>query len=256
MNLQKTFSSLMTNKYFLYFIVVLSALNIIGYLTMNNTDAVIFFALLGFITFNFSKNMTIVLLISIIATNLFMVSKPFTSFEAFTEAAGPSKLGTARQGPGRGNSGGGDDVSGDMDGMTNKEEDIVEEEVVEEKKEPAKKKKPVPKAKSTVENLKSKTGKSEGFDLSPAPVKKSSHIDYATTLEDAYKNLENMLGNGGLQNLTADTKKLMDQQTQLFNSMENITPMLAQAQQMMKGMDIESINKFAGSAKSFNKSDA
>jgi hypothetical protein len=32
--------------------------------------------------------------------------------------------------------------------------------------------------------------------------------------------------------------------------------MLAQAQQMMKGMDIDSINKFAGSAKSFNKSDA
>lgn len=252
MNLQKTFSSLMTNKYFLYFIVVLSAVNIIGYLTMNNTDAVIFFALLGFITFNFSKNMTIVLLISIIATNLFMVSKPFTSFEAFTEAAGPTKLGTGRKGPGKG---GDDDLEG-MENSSDANEEEEEEEVVEEKKEPAKKKKPVPKAKSTVENISTRKSKNEGFDLSPAPVKKSSHIDYATTLEDAYKNLEKMLGNGGLQNLTADTKKLMDQQTQLFNSMENITPMLAQAQQMMKGMDIESMNKFAGSAKSFNKSDA
>jgi len=249
MNLQKTFSSLMTNKYFLYFIVVLSALNIIGYLTMNNTDAVIFFALLGFITFNFSKNMTIVLLVSIIATNLFMVSKPFTSFEAFTEGSGVS--GGPRNSPRSAGKGGKDDVGGiGLEDMTN------EEDVVEEKKEPAKKKKPVPKAKSTVENISTRKSKNEGFDLSPAPVKKSSHIDYATTLEDAYKNLEKMLGNGGLQNLTADTKKLMDQQTQLFNSMENITPMLAQAQQMMKGMDIESMNKFAGSAKSFNKSDA
>ena len=248
MNLQKTFSSLMTNKYFLYFIVVLSVLNIIGYLTMNNTDAVIFFALLGFIMFNFSKNMTIVLLVSIVATNLFMVSKPFTSFEAFTEGGVSGGPKNSKPGPGRGNKVGGDDVSGDLDGMTNKEEEVVE-------KKPTKKKKPAKKV-STVEKLSSKKNKSEGFDLSPAPVKKSSHIDYATTLEDAYKNLEKMLGNGGLQNLTADTKKLMDQQTQLFNSMENITPMLAQAQQMMKGMDIDSINKFAGSAKSFNKSDA
>ena len=254
MNLQKTFSSLMTNKYFLYFIVVLSVVNIIGYLTMNNTDAVIFFALLGFIMFNFSKNMTIVLLVSIVATNLFMVSKPFTSFEAFTEGSsvsgGPKN---SKPGPGRG--GKSQDDIGGLEPMTN-EEDIVEEEeeeeVVEEK--PTKKKKPAKKVEKKVENLSSR--KNEGFDLSPAPVKKSSHIDYATTLEDAYKNLEKMLGNGGLQNLTADTKKLMDQQTQLFNSMENITPMLAQAQQMMKGMDIDSINKFAGSAKSFNKSDA
>lgn len=250
MNLQKTFASLMTNKYFLYFIVVLSAVNIIGYLTMNNTDAVIFFALLGFITFNFSKNMTIVLLVSIIATNLFMVSKPFTSFEAFTEAnavsGGPKN---SKAGPGRG--GKSQDDIGGLEPMTNEEdivEEVLEEEVLEE--EETKKKKPT---KKVVENLRRKT---ENFDLSPAPVKKSSHIDYASTLEDAYKNLEKMLGNGGLQNLTADTKKLMDQQTQLFNSMENITPMLAQAQQMMKGMDVDSMNKFAGSAKSFNKSDA
>jgi hypothetical protein len=247
MNLQKTFSSLMTNKYFLYFIVVLSAVNIIGYLTMNNTDAVIFFALLGFITFNFSKNMTIVLLVSMIATNLFMVSKPFTSFEAFGDVSGgPSNY---RPGVGRGKNDNSDDVSGGLDGMTNAG-DVVEEEEEEEKKE--KKEKMVPKKK--VEKLSSRKN-NEGFDLSPAPVKKSSHIDYASTLEDAYKNLEKMLGNGGLQNLTADTKKLMDQQTKLFNSMENITPMLAQAQQMMKGMDVDSINKFAGSAKSFNKSD-
>jgi len=244
MNLQKTFSSLMTNKYFLYFIVVLSAVNIIGYLTMNNTDAVIFFALLGFIMFNFSKNMTIVLLVSMIATNLFMVSKPFTSFEAFTQggvSGGPTNY---KAGVGRGKKDDSDNVTGGLDGMENKEEE----------EKPTKKKNPATKV-ATVEKLSSKT-KNEGFDLSPAPVKKSSHIDYASTLEDAYKNLEKMLGNGGLQNLTADTKKLMEQQTQLFNSMENITPMLAQAQQMMKGMDLDSINKFAGSAKSFNKSDA
>lgn len=246
MNLQKTFASLMTNKYFLYFIVVVSAVNIIGFLTMNNTDAVIFFALLGFIMFNFSKNMTIVLLVSLITTNLFMVSKPFTSFEAFTEGSSNVSGGPKYSKPGPGK-GGKDDI-GSLEPMTN--DDDAEDDSESSKNVVKKIKK-----KKVMEDLSSRKN-TESFDLSPAPVKKSSHIDYATTLEDAYKNLEKMLGNGGLQNLTADTKKLMEQQTQLFNSMENITPMLAQAQEMMKGMDLESINKFAGSAKSFNKSDA
>lgn len=210
MNLFKTFAGLMTNKYFLYFIVVLSASNIIGYLSMDNNDAVIFFALVGFLMFNFSKNMTIVLLVSIIATNLLMVSKPFFSLEGFQEGVDEDK----------------DKIPDAMgDGFTGHTGD---------------------------------TGPTdESFtELSPAPVKKSSHIDYATTLEDAYSNLEKMLGNDGLNNLTADTKKLMSQQAQLFKSMENITPLLAEAQKMMKGMDMETMNKFSNSAKSFNKTDA
>jgi hypothetical protein len=52
---------------------------------MNNNDAVIFFALVGFLMFNFSKNMTIVLLVSVIATNLLIVSRPFRSIEGFKE---------------------------------------------------------------------------------------------------------------------------------------------------------------------------
>jgi len=268
MNLKKTFSELMTNKYFLYFIVFLSATNIIGYLTMNNNDAVIFFALVGFLMFNFSKNMTIVLLVSIITTNLFMVSKPLRSMEGFKEgkrdrsntmkdAMGgldgfennqekeEEEEGLKEGGPksgGRGGSSGNkidDAMDGGLDGYENKEDEEEEEQL-----------KP---GKPIKEGSTNRRGGS-GF-TNPAPVKKSSHIDYATTLEDAYKNLENMLGTGGLQNLTADTKKLMEQQTQLFNSMENIAPLLSQAQNMMKGMDVDQLNKFAGSAKSFNKTD-
>lgn len=226
MNLSKTLAGLMTNKYFLYFIVFLSASNIIGYLTMNNNDAVIFFALIGFIMFNFSKNMTIVLLVAIISTNLLMVSKPFFSLEGFQEGA-QSKGGAAAEK--RANM----DATASSAFTTKADSDKEEEK-------------------------KGKTGHSdEQFTpLNPAPVKKSSHIDYATTLEDAYSNLEKMLGNDGLNNLTNDTKKLMAQQTQLFKSMENITPLIAEAQKMMKGMDVDTLNKFANSAKSFNKTSA
>ena len=219
MNLSKTFSGLMTNKYFLYFIVILSAFNIIGYLTMHNNDAVIFFALIGFIMFNFSKNMTIVLLVAIISTNLLMVSRPFFSLEGFQEGMPSNNNGIP---------GATDSIDSFHPGHTGHTGNTGE------------------------------TGPSnEQFTpLNPAPVKKSSHIDYATTLEDAYSNLEKMLGNDGLNNLTNDTKKLMAQQTQLFKSMENITPLIAEAQKMMKGMDVDTLNKFANSAKSFNKSSA
>jgi hypothetical protein len=259
MNISKTFAGLLTNKYFLYFIVVISALNIIGYLSMNNIDAVIFFSLLGFLMFNFSKNMTIVLLVSIVATNLLMVSKPFMTLEGMS--GGPKNF---KKGPGKGSK-----DEDELGGFTNPEEVSEDEEehahepedehvVKKEKKEKhvnAEKKESGDKKKKNIQE--GTTSKREKFtSLSPAPVKQSSHIDYATTLEDAYKNLEKMLGDGGLQNLTADTQRLMDQQSKLFNSMENMGPLLTQAQKMMKGMDLETINKFAASSKSFNKSDA
>jgi hypothetical protein len=256
MNISKTFAGLLTNKYFLYFIVVLTALNIIGYLIMNNTDAVIFFALLSFVMFNFSKNMTIVLLVSIVATNLLMVSKPFTTLEGYGKPGGGPK--NARAGPGNGGDGMEFESFENKDGE--EEETKEEEETEEEGMRPSQKRKEkmTPSRKKIKEKFKEGTTskRREQFQsLSPAPVKKSSHIDYATTLEDAYKNLEKMLGDGGLQNLTSDTRKLMEQQSKLFNSMENITPLLAEAQKMMKGMDLESLNKFGASSKSFNKSD-
>ena len=220
MNLSKTFSALMTN----------------------NNDAVIFFALVGFLTFNFSKNMTVVLLVSIISTNLLMVSRPFRSLEGFKEGARPKKGGNSTDQN--------DDLNNQLDSFVSGSKDDDEKSENGEEQDQVQ-------TKPIIEGTTSKKNKA-GFtnNLDPAPVKKSSHIDYATTLEDAYKNLEKMIGSGGLQNLTEDTKKLMDQQTQLFNSMENITPLLAQAQQMMKGMDVDSLNKFAGAAKSFNKTDA
>ena len=68
-------------------------------------------------------------------------------------------------------------------------------------------------------------------------------IDYASTVEDAYDNLNSILGGEGIQKLTADSQKLMKQQMELAKSMKAIEPMVAslepmmlQAQEMMKGM--------------------
>ena len=68
-------SKLFTNKYFLYFIVFLASTNVLGYLVTNKLNAVVFFALVGLLSYQFSKNIAVVLLISLIATNFMMSNK-------------------------------------------------------------------------------------------------------------------------------------------------------------------------------------
>ena len=65
MNFSSEISKLLTNKYFLYFMVFLAATNVLGYLVTNKLNAVIFFALIGLLTYQFSKNMAVILLIAI-----------------------------------------------------------------------------------------------------------------------------------------------------------------------------------------------
>jgi hypothetical protein len=72
----------------------------------------------------------------------------------------------------------------------------------------------------------------------------SSKIDYAATIEDAYDDLNKILGSDGIKNLTEDTQRLMKQQMQLAESMksmapiiEKMLPMAEKAKDMMTSMD-------------------
>jgi hypothetical protein len=80
---------------------------------------------------------------------------------------------------------------------------------------------------------------------------KPSRIDYATTLEDAYDNLDKILGSGGMKNLSADTEKLINQQKSLFESMNSMMPLVGKAQDMLKGFDMDKIGKLANMSSSF-----
>ena len=75
---------------------------------------------------------------------------------------------------------------------------------------------------------------------------KASRIDYSTTLEQAYENLDKMIGGDGLQNLSADTERLMNQQQKLFGAVEKMLPMIDKAQGMIQGLDMTKINSLIG----------
>jgi hypothetical protein len=71
----------------------------------------------------------------------------------------------------------------------------------------------------------------------------TDRIDYAKTLEQAYDNLQGMLGKDGISGLTSETSKLVEQQSSLMSSLKGMGPMLKEAKTMMAGMkDIGSMD--------------
>ena len=83
----------------------------------------------------------------------------------------------------------------------------------------------------------------------PVDGDEDSRIDYASTLEGAYDNLDKILGSEGINKLTGDTQKLMAQQQKLFDSMQNMAPMIQNAKEMLSGFDMKGLGDLANMAK-------
>ena len=74
----------------------------------------------------------------------------------------------------------------------------------------------------------------ESFEVG-RPKKGGAHdIDYASTIEDAYDELNKILGSDGIKRLTDDTQGLMKQQAQLAESMKGMAPLIQGMAPMMK----------------------
>jgi hypothetical protein len=79
-----------------------------------------------------------------------------------------------------------------------------------------------------------------------------SKVDYASTVENAYDNLNKILGGDGMKRLTDDTQELIKKQKQLAESMQsmtpliqNITPLLNQTKDMLGNVDMKNIDQIA-----------
>jgi len=239
MNWANKASKILTNKYFLYFTVFLTATNILGYLVLNKLNAVIFFALIGLITYHFSKNMSVVLLTSLILTNLLMSNKVMREGlenATSTTATTSSDTGTPSS-----------STTADTTKKTKSTLPIDVNNID---------------LNNTINTTPEATTAPEPFDVAPNNLSNkknskngsSSRIDYASTLESAYDNLDQILGGDGIKNLTNDTQKLMAKQKELFETMQSMTPMLQQAKDMISGFDSKSLEGLAGLASSFTSS--
>lgn len=219
MKLPHGMSKLLTNKRTLHVVSVLALLNVLGYAVMKKYNIVLFFVLIGLFVRVFSKNMIIVLGIALLVSNAFALY-----------------------------------LSRKVEGLRNKNNDSTDSTNTDSTND---KKKPVlPPASSSSsssnsgpimmplsQEVASNIADKSGFEVGRRK-NGGNKIDYATTIEDAYDQLNQILGSDGIKSLTNDTQRLMQQQMELAKSMEAMTPLIKgimpmaeKAQEMMKSMD-------------------
>ena len=209
MKINSTVSKFLTNKWVLNIISILAIFNVISYAIMGNLNAVIIFVVIGILVRYFSKNMTIVLGVPLILVNLISsVGKIKEGMENSSEATDDNSKKNDTQNPSVNNSNSRTKKTGQGLPMSNIEN-------------------------ASTQNNAAQT--SDGFE-SGRNKSKGHEIDYATTIEEAYDNLNNVLGGEGIQRLTADSKKLMEQQTQLAEAMKNMGPLLQSMQPMVQNL--------------------
>jgi hypothetical protein len=212
MKLKEALTKVLSNKLVLNIVAILALLNVIGYMVMGNLNSLLFFAVLAVLVRYFSKNMIIILGIPLIVVNLFSVKGGF-SIEGMENNKD-------------------NDANMDDKGNNGRDKDN-------------KKKLAVADEKDVSGNITSSNDRDDksGFEVGRKK-NGSSKIDYATTIEDAYDDLNQILGSDGIKNLTDDTQRLMKQQMELAKSMEAMTPLVQQmlpmaekAKDMMASMD-------------------
>ena len=216
MKLNSIVSKILTNKWVLNIISLIALFNVIGYMVMGNFNNVIFFIILAVLVRNFSKNMIIVLGTPLIIVNLFaMRNGTFEGMTTKTDSESDDKEGVKKALAIKSQENSGLPMLPGTDSQDTSDSDIVS----------------------------AAAAKKEDFEVGRRK-NGGSKIDYAATIEDAYDDLNKILGSDGIKRLTSDTQGLMKQQMELAESMkvmkhlvQGMAPMIGQMKEMMKTMD-------------------
>ena len=256
MKLPKVVETMLNDKNVLYIVAFLAIMNFFGYIILRDSYALLIFLSVGFISTYFSKNMTVVLLSTLLLTNFitvlsrnFIVNKEgFDATAAETDAAAATTTGD----------------SPDSATATAKNPDSADSASATAKKPVATgvagaggaSSKSSKKVAATASSTKMATTvqkpnsqKEAMTELSPASLDDeddlpiNNRVDYAKTLEKAYDNLENLVGKDGVNGLTSQTTVLMDQQQKLMENMKSMEPLLKTAQSFLDKFESSSMGK-------------
>ena len=230
---------LLTDKNVLYLTLGAAVLNLAMYAIMREFEAIIFFLIMGFLTSAFSKNMIIIMLTAIVSTFFVVLVKIFTKVrEGFKQQNGEEAEG--------------EDAIENMTELQPADfEDVdsdVEEDETDKKKKPTKAKaKAGASAKAKAKAGASAKAKPSASASASASAKASAgpkgaekpQINYASTLEAAYDNLDKLLSSDALKNMSVDTQRLASKQQNLMGNIEKLTPMIGNAQRLMESMNVD-----------------
>ncbi len=218
--------SLLTNSSVLATVTILAVCNLIGLLVTNDTRMVALFIIIGVLVRSFNKNMVLVLGIPLLLVNLLSLQNA-GGIEGMTTA---SATGASSDENGRDRTNKRQDRRHNgkrnrgLDQKTSQRltmtplsvvgadgDDVVPSDNADEASEP------------------------QGF-VSGNAKGQSHSIDYASTIEDAYDQLNSVLGGDGIKRLTNDTQSLMKQQMQLAEAMKGMTPVIKSIAPMVENL--------------------
>ncbi len=105
-------------------------------------------------------------------------------------------------------------------------------------------------------NVKKPTRKNLVAKSSPAAVDEDndaadsvSRVDFATTMKQAYEDLQDVLDKDGIKALSKETQQLVEQQKALMSSLNTMAPILKDAKSSIQGFNIPDIKNMIASLK-------
>jgi hypothetical protein len=248
---------ILTNKYILYLVVFLSITNMIGYLIMGSMNALIYFLIIGLVTSMFTKNMNIILLSALILSNIFVVGQSYS--EGFTDNKNTDTIKKNTM------------VNATPSNSMNSQQKSTNNTKKTHTSSTSGKLPMTPVNDGPMDSEMDNASGSSGSEMSKTDeafevglengTKNNYRVDYASTIEDAYGQLNEILGSEGIKRLTDDTQNLLKQQVQLADAMKsmgplisNMAPLIEQTKGLMNGIggfDIKNLGNFASLAKGF-----
>jgi hypothetical protein len=222
MSFKSNISKILTSSALLRTIFVLSFFNLIGYLVYGDYHAIIFFFLIATLVKYFSRNMILILGVPLFVVNLFVLGK--STKEGMENSKSSNNDDTSKH------NNQSQDSTQDASGNTLK--DTVQK--INDKASTQQGLPITPIDDNTSNNTTNKLGE-ESFEVGRN--KKGKYdIDYASTIEDAYDELNKIIGGDGIKKLTGDTQNLMKQQMQLAEAMKGMGPLIEQMGPLMQSV--------------------
>jgi hypothetical protein len=257
------FNKLVNNKITLYIVSIIALLSLIGHIIYSEISAIILFFLVGAIAYNFTKNMTIVLgsafvvtSVASMAVNLFVYQEGMEG----NDSSGNTNTSTnARQNNVASALSNSTDNTDSTDSTsTNTNTRNTNSTNTNSRNTNSRN----TNSRNTNSTNTNSTDDTEGLSqLTPAlldniPNKEQmqKQLGKATEMEQAYDNLEKIMGKENIQSISTDTKDLIKQQNDLIKQLKTMTPALNDAMSSLGNLDLSKLtNMFNSATKSLSE---
>lgn len=242
----KIFSNkIFTNKITLIVVAAIAFLSLYRHIMLYEFSAVLLFFVVGAIAYGFTKNMIVVLGISFLATLIVELFKGLFGFKEGLESGTDSKTDTKTDSNTDSKT---DSKTDDMletakrftkSAMTSEDKESNEE--APKGKASSKESNTDESSKTTKDSYQNQIALNPGLYNMPNKEQMTKQLGKASETEQAYDNLEKIMGSKQIQSMSSDTKDLIRQQNDLIKQLKSMTPALNEAMATLGTLDLSKL---------------